>query len=140
MRTSAMVAALLAAALAACATHELDPELKAEAEKPLICSGAEQCTAAWRAGQVWVATHSGYKVQTVSDSILQTYGPPGAISSTYAYELLRMPQGDGTERIVIKPFCGSIPLCSASPLEVAVDFKRTVTNAIGRSTAAAPTQ
>lgn len=96
-----------------------------EANEPLLCANKAQCDTYWQRAQVWVSTHSGYKVQTATDAIIQTYGPFGA-KVELAHQVLRLPNENGSARIIIKSNCDNIFGCHPEPYRAAVDFKRFV--------------
>jgi hypothetical protein len=70
--------ALGAAALAllsGCAVQDqVSSTTMEQATQPLTCMSKAECDAWWARAQVWVTNHSEYKLQTVTDSIIQTAG------------------------------------------------------------------
>ena len=80
------------------------------ADQPLICEGASQCSDMWRRAQFYVAQNAGYKIQTATDVVIQTYNPPD-YSTTWAYKLTREPLGGGRERIWVAASCGQFGIC-----------------------------
>lgn len=57
----------------------------------------------WGRAQSWIARHSGRKIQTVTDFLIETYGPqtaePGA--NYFAYQVVRSPLGGERSKISI---------------------------------------
>jgi hypothetical protein len=49
--------------------------VKAVANQPITCQAGADCDAKWSRATAWIAQNSAYKVQTASDSIIQTMGP-----------------------------------------------------------------
>lgn len=117
---------LSAGILAGCATKPPPSEADvAEAYAPLVCVGAQQCTEWWRRSQVWVANNSGFKIQILSDAIIETYNPPN-YSLRWAFSVTREPIGEGKEQIKIAPNCGPVPICQDYPQTLMAKFKRYV--------------
>lgn len=94
-----------------------------EANKPVECVGAAQCAAVWRAAQVWVINNSGFKIQVVSDAIIQTYNAPN-YSTNWAFTVTREPRGGDVERLFIVPSCGAAPLCRLSGWRMTARFNQ----------------
>ncbi len=77
-----VVACLLALTLGSCAT--VQPKI-AEPIQPITCNKGPDCDAKWSRAVSWVTTNSSYKVQTQTDSIIQTMGPlPDSPSPAYS--------------------------------------------------------
>lgn len=96
-----------------------------EAQRPIVCVGTEQCALWWRRAQLWISRNSGYKLQVISDTVLETYGArPG--STSWAFGATREPLGDGREQIELSPSCGSTPQCTQNALTLRADFSRYV--------------
>ncbi len=116
---------VLALALVGCVSVTTNRTIVDEATTPLVCANAAQCDTYWKRAQAWVATNSTYwKIQTVSDAIIQTYGP--STSVFLAYTVTREQHQDGSARIVVNPHCGNPFGCSKDRLVEAAAFKRFV--------------
>lgn len=103
--------ALIFAALAGCATtKEASPEVKAAAEKPLICEGSEQCDLYWQRAMFYINSNSRYKIQTSNENLIQTYNPTGG-DAYVGYNISREPLGNGRFRIWVKVFCDNMFGC-----------------------------
>lgn len=118
--------AMASAALCACATfpHDapVDAETEAIASEPLMCSSEEQCKLFWQRAQFWLATNSAYKMQVISDTILETYnGPRGSVNFSYRVFMERN-QG-GSARIWIHAFCANDFGCAEPTKAVFAKFK-----------------
>lgn len=72
--------------------------------EPAITCDASLCAEKWSAAQLWVLKHTSMKLQTVSDTIIDTYDPCVLMqvsSSAYGYRILREPIGDGRYQITM---------------------------------------
>ena len=118
---------IVALALTGCADKMGDPSLKAEAEAPLTCSNDKDCSLYWQRAQFWVANNSAWKIQSATDTLISTYNPTPNSPMT-AYQVSKLPKGDGTARIFIKPYCDNVFGCQPKPYEAVVSFKRFVKN------------
>lgn len=83
---------------------------EALADAPLTCEGAQQCSEYWRRMQYWISTHSGFKIQLATDTVIETYNPPN-YSLRWAFYAAKEPLGNGLERITIRASCGAAPIC-----------------------------
>lgn len=99
---------------------EADAQLAAG---PVICDGPEQCNLWWRRAQLWIARNSAYKLQVISDTVLETYGArPG--STGWAFGATREPLQDGAEQIELSPNCGKYAQCTENPVTLRAEFAR----------------
>lgn len=112
----------LIGALAGCATTPADPTTMYIAQKPLICKDKAQCDIFWQRAQAWVGNNSGYKIQTVSDSIIQTYGPLNA-KVELAHLVTKVPNNDGSAQIFIKSNCANMFGCQPDRFVSIARFK-----------------
>lgn len=120
-----------AALLAGCATP--DPALQDEARRTTpTCSAAPDCEAMWNAAQLWIVKNAGWKLQTVTPVVLQTYGPSTVThdSTRLAVTVTREPDG-AQFRIVARMSCGNPFGCTPEPLPSLVAFNRAVGAARG---------
>ena len=86
-------AAVGIALFAGCSTQgQVGAETMEQATAPLTCTSKAECDAWWGRAQVWVTNHSDYKLQTVTDSIIQTAGPSGG------KRVARLPDHQDTEQ------------------------------------------
>lgn len=123
MRTT--VAVLLVPLVAGCAAPAPSRETLMAAHYPLTCSGPEECSLYWRRAQVWIARNSDYRIQSVTDTVITTYGPaPNATER--AYQVIRAPGGDGREEITIGSRCANLFGCTTDAYERAAAFKQFV--------------
>lgn len=123
-------AVLIAAAAAGCAVPQRPQPVYSAAEAadrytPPECDGAEACAQMWRAAQAWVATNSGFKLQVVTDAVLETYNPP-PYSQRWAYRVVREQAGGTKERLIVTPSCGQAPVCRESADDMRANFNRAI--------------
>ena len=112
--------------LAGCAApRTVSPEIKAEAETPLICTGKEQCDLYWQRSLFYVNKNSRFKVQTVNESIIMTYSPTGG-SAYVAYNISKEPLGQGAIRIWTKVYCDNMFGCVPDTVTEIANLKRYV--------------
>lgn len=99
----------------------------AMAEAPIICSGKSQCDDYWRRTQYWISTHSGFKVQVATDTVIETYGAPN-YSLRWAFSARREPGPNGADMITISPSCGPAPICQESRVQLVRDAQRYISS------------
>lgn len=87
-----------------------------------MCSGDIQCGKLWDGAQVWLAQHSAFKIQTASNSVIQTYGT-SRNSPALAYVVIKEPGQYGTHNIKIAATCDNIFGCQPNALAAIANFK-----------------
>src|SRR2546427_8369826 len=89
------ITAAAALALCGCITAEQQASV-AEPPKPITCHAGPDCDAKWSRAATWVTEHSKYKLETSSESLIQTSGP-GAFEtdSSPAYKITKVAMGPG---------------------------------------------
>jgi hypothetical protein len=124
MKSSKIIAAMLVLLPAAgCVQNRaIDPAIAAAAKEPLICTSEAQCELYWHRAQFWVSSNSSYKVQTVTDTIIETYSPRGGDPSL-GYQIKRERFGNGQSRIWIHAGCDNMFGCQPRVEVAAADFK-----------------
>lgn len=70
------------------------------------CEG-QQCSAMWSRAQTWLATKARYRVQLMSENVIQTYGPLDSVYDGVAYTVTKEDQGNGKSRIYIRGACST---------------------------------
>jgi hypothetical protein len=120
------IAMTLIIALSACASS---PERQAKMDEinrtiP-TCLGEKDCKAKWEMAQVWIVKNAGYKLQTATDVLLQTYSPVGS-STSIGVRALKEPAGDGRYKITVSVWCDNMFGCFPDAFAAAIDFNRTV--------------
>ena len=125
-----LCAAALSLVLSGCAvparkTRLLSDDELLQIDTPPSCQGADECARLWRSAQAWVAQHSGYKLQTVTDAVIQTYTPPN-YSLSWGFQVVRQPSASGGEQLAVYPTCGPAPICPETQNEMRASFNRGV--------------
>jgi hypothetical protein len=114
------------ALLTGCSTSgQISGETMEQATSPLTCTNKAECDAWWARAQVWVTNHSEYKLQAVTDSIIQTTGPSGG-KRALAYQITKTPSNEGTATIGFAAHCDNMLGCEPNPWKAGADFKQFV--------------
>jgi hypothetical protein len=123
--------ALAAASLAlfgGCASQDqVSSTTMEQATQPLTCMSRAECDAWWARAQVWVTNHSEYRIQTVTNSIIQTAGPSSG-KRALAYQVTMTPTNEATATIGFAAHCDSPLGCDPNPWQAGADFKQFVRN------------
>lgn len=136
---STLAAAASIALFAGCSTQgQVGAETMEQATAPLTCMSKAECDAWWGRAQVWVTNHSDYKLQTVTDSIIQTAGPSGGKRSL-AYQITKTPSNEGTATIGFAAHCDNMLGCELNPWKAGADFKQFVRGGASPQAGAAAT-
>ena len=114
--------------LASCAT--MSPAERAQIEQNLIsnrptCLGKAQCEAMWDAARDWVVSSCAMKIQTITDSYIETYNPP-AYSPNIACEITKDPRPAGGYELHMRVWCSNFLGCQPSQVDAMQDFERYV--------------
>lgn len=121
-----LLAVLCLVATAGCSTQgQVDPDVMQIATTPLTCSSKVECDVWWQRAQTWVTSHSKYKVESATDTLIQTAGPDGG-KRALAYQITRTPNPDGTATIGFAAHCDGSLGCKPNPWEAGADFKEYV--------------
>src|ERR1700742_719421 len=127
--SNAMKKALLATLCvlaAGCTTRgQVNPDVMQIATTPLSCSNTSECSVWWQRALTWVSSHSAYKIEAATDSLIQTAGPDGG-KRALAYQITRTSNNDGTATIGFAAHCDSSLGCKPNPWEAGADFKEFV--------------
>jgi hypothetical protein len=113
---SILIAAGMAGALAmgGCAS-------KQPADATLSCQNQKDCAAKWSRALVWVARRSAWRIQTQSDSVIQTFGPVDVDART-GYTVTKTTNLDGSGVIEFSAACGNAFRCTPPPSVAQTDF------------------
>jgi hypothetical protein len=95
-----------------------------ESRLPVKCSSKDECAEKWSKAQLWLTSHSRWKIQTASESIIQTYGPGS--SSDAAFTITRLNRADGSGEIDIRAMCGNLFGCIPTTRELETNFRSTL--------------
>ena len=97
------------------------------ATTPVLCVGKMQCDVYWQRAQAWVANNSQYRLQTVTDTVIETQGPTLA-RSALAFRVTRVPDNQDGARIFVLAACGNTFGCTPASSEAVIAFKQFVAN------------
>ena len=84
-----------------------------------ICESAEDCAAKWEAAQLWIVKNAGYKLQIVTDVLLETYG---SRDMSLAVRVTKEPIGGGKYKLVATIGCNNPFGCTTNPKKALSDF------------------
>lgn len=79
----------------------------------------------WEMAQLWVVKNAGYKIQTATNVLIQTYNATGS-RVELAATVTKEPLGQGRYKIVAQLWCDNIFVCRPDRLDALLDFNRTV--------------
>lgn len=114
--------------LAGCATSPASDlrENRAEFERTIpTCDGEQDCNAKWEAAQLWVVHNAGFKIQTATNVLLETYNATGG-STSIAARVTKEPLGGGRYKIIVRTWCDNIFGCTPNTWDAALDFNRKI--------------
>ncbi len=125
---SATLAAASLAWLGGCASQDqVSSTTMEQATQPLTCMSKAECDAWWARAQVWVTNHSEYRIQTITNSIIQTAGP-SSNKRALAYQITMTPTNEATTTIGFAAHCDHPLGCKPNPWQAGADFKQFVRN------------
>lgn len=108
--------------VAGCAsTSTLSPAQQKKALAPISCKDGPSCDILWQRSQAWIANNSHWRIQMLSDSLLQTYGPGN--DPYLAFTVIREKKQDGGADIVIAARCGNALGCVVAPIDALYNFR-----------------
>ena len=109
--------------LVGCATPgaEMSVAETEELNEPLYCESESQCTSVWERATYYVTTNSGYKIQHINDSLIETYN---SNDTSLAWKIVKKPLGDGKYQILTSAWCGNAFGCYPDALEAMLAAKR----------------
>lgn len=112
--------------LCACATSPEMLAKQAEANRTIpTCAGVEDCNAKWEAAQLWVVHNAGWKIQTQSSVLIETYNAINS-SPNIAVRVTKEPIGGGKYQLLVKIWCDNMFGCQPNSWDAALDFNRTI--------------
>ena len=109
--------------LSACVTRQYTPPIE-----PVLCLNKDQCAAMWSRAQAFVVQKSVYRLQLVSDSVIQTYGP-GPRETFLAFTITKITHADGSGEILMRAGCANYLGCVPSVGTAAQQFAEYVGHA-----------
>lgn len=90
-----------------------------------ICVDERDCTAKWEAAQLWIVHNAGYKLQTVTNVLLETYNATGS-RTNLAVRVTKEPLGEGKYKILVRTWCDNIFGCQPDSWAAALDFNQKI--------------
>jgi hypothetical protein len=87
-----------------------------------VCEGEADCKVKWEAAQLWLTDLCGYKLQTVTDVILETYP---SNDFRLAGRVTKEPLGNGRYRILVFFWC-SHTSCTPTVQNAGITFNSRV--------------
>ncbi len=114
----------LAGLLAGCTTIPSDPAVMELSRRDVICTEGADCDAKWSRAVAWVAQNSRWRIQTQTDTLIQTMGPLD--TSDAAFTITKVAHGNGTYTILFAAGCGSMFGCIPSVPGLKVVFNQFV--------------
>jgi hypothetical protein len=87
------------------------------------------CKQEWERAQIWLAKHSKWKIQTVTDVLIQTFYPVGSEPS-YGFSITKEPAGQGNYIIRMELVCGNMFGCDPKPQDVKKAFYYYIKNGV----------
>ena len=86
------------------------------------CATQQECQNKWDAAQAWLSKNAGFKIQTSSNAVVETYNSPEG-SMEMAMKIIKEPIGDGKSKISLTVGCGNWLLgCNRNPNEAMQAF------------------
>lgn len=84
-----------------------------------------QCDRMWETAQVWVAQNSAFRMQIVTNVLLETFGPP-ANDPNIAVRVIKEPTSNTSYRFLVTVYCNNIFGCNPNQYLAAIDFNNTL--------------
>jgi len=112
--------------LCACATSPEMLAKQAEVNRTIpTCASVEDCNAKWEAAQLWVVHNAGWKIQTQSSVLIETYNAVNS-SPNIAVRVTKEPIGGGKYQLLVKVWCDNIFGCEPNSWDAALNFNQTI--------------
>jgi hypothetical protein len=124
MRVTLLFLGAIALVLGACASAQ--PNVVAPVQ-PITCTKGPDCDAKWSRAVSWVANNAAYKVQTQTDSIIQTMGPLPD-DPRPAFNITKVATGPASYEITFGGGCDNFLGCIPTVPEARARFANFVLN------------
>jgi hypothetical protein len=107
--------------LSSCArlTPEQQAALQQAANRPVTCTTGKDCEEKWSRAVHWVTQNSAYKIQAVSDNVIQTMGPLPD-DPRPAFTVTKVFNGNDTYTLNLHGGCDNIWGCVPDPIKLAL--------------------
>ncbi len=103
------------------------PQQQAEiAATTPVCHGKKQCEAAWAAARNWVTSNCGMKIETYTDSFLQTFNSKDSASVDLACSVSKTPVPSGGYSINATMGCNNFLGCQPDATKSMLRFNKYV--------------
>ncbi|MDP1586303.1 MAG: hypothetical protein Q8M07_01045 [Prosthecobacter sp.] len=115
-------------AISGCATmssQEIQAKRAQLEQTTPVCIDEKDCKAKWEAAQLWIVRNAGFKLQIITDVLLQTYNASGG-SPSIAAQVTKEPLGGGKYKILVSVSCDNMFGCVPNPWDAALDFNKVV--------------
>ena len=101
---------------------KLSSEVQYELDRALYCQTEDDCKAMWERATYYVSTHAGYKMQIVSDTVIETHNPTQH-STALAFKVTKEPVGTGQYRLWTTAWCANMFGCVPNKFEAIAKAK-----------------
>jgi hypothetical protein len=103
-------------------TAALWSQLSDRAKEPVTCATKDECDAAWQKAIEWVSQRCAFRIQTQTETLVETEGPQPWPSNDVACRLDRVSTGAGATQLEITARCGNYFGCVPEPLYLRAAF------------------
>jgi hypothetical protein len=112
--------------LGGCAAQKPLTDEQRASLQAIECSDKAQCDMIWQRAQLWIGKNSSYRMQTVTDVVIQTYGPFDS-KTELAYRAYREPLPGGKAKISFKVLCDNWIGCERPPIDALTELRNFAT-------------
>jgi hypothetical protein len=120
---------LVAIGVTGCAMPPPNPATQAKLDEIQrtvpVCSNERECNEKWEVAQLWVVKNAGYKIQTATNVLIQTYNPSNS-RVEIAVQVTKEPLGGGRYQFIAKAWCDNMFGCSLNRFDAVLSFNRAV--------------
>ena len=119
-------AAALILSLSGCVSVATPQQRAQIAATTPVCHGKKQCEAAWAAARNWVTDNCGMKIETYTDSFLQTFNSSDSASTDLACSVSKTPLPSGGYTIQATMGCNNFLGCEPGATKSMLRFNKYV--------------
>lgn len=125
-----MIAVFMGNGLTGCVTMtpEQQAQLQRDAAIQITCTKGDDCEEKWSRAVAWISQNSSYKIQTQTDSLIQTFNPTGSSPSS-GFLVNKFALGKGIYQITMSSACNNAFGCIPDAQELRASFNRFVAGA-----------
>lgn len=117
-RSHLAAAMFAAAAVGGCVSTAAQPQRPLP---PITCKKGSDCDMKWSRAVTWVSRNAGYKIQTQTDALIQTFGPVGD-DTELAVTVNKTMVSPNSYEIAAKMSCGNMLGCLPQPYNALRQF------------------